>query len=142
MKETIDLLTAFENIQNYAINSFKPSYVTADSKPSDVAQYSDFRELPHSIIEQVPEEFLLLGKEKGALEWKKFAENLYFLVASKDTRVQAARLVRALLAVWNEERKCMYKGEDGKDYYSREALESANQDYMDQMYTENKPRTM
>ncbi len=41
-----------------------------------------------------------------------------------------------------DEKKLAYIGKDGRDYYSREALEEANKQYRDQMYTENKPRTM
>lgn len=50
--------------------------------------------------------------------------------------------MRRLYQQMVDEKNLSYIGKDGRDYYSREALESANQDYMDQMYTENKPRTM
>ena len=40
------------------------------------------------------------------------------------------------------EKRLSYIGKDGKDYYSREELERSNKDYMNQMYTENKPRKM
>lgn len=41
-----------------------------------------------------------------------------------------------------DEKNLSYIGKGGRDYYSRETLEEANKQYMDQMYTENKPRTM
>ena len=41
-----------------------------------------------------------------------------------------------------DENNLAYIGKDGRDYYSREILEEANNQYMDQMYTKNKPRTM
>ena len=50
--------------------------------------------------------------------------------------------IRRLYQQMVDEKNLTYIGKDGRDYYSREALESANQDYMAQMYTENKPRTM
>lgn len=50
--------------------------------------------------------------------------------------------IRRLYQQMVDEKNLSYIGKDGRDYYSREALESANQDYMDQMFTENKPRTM
>ena len=42
----------------------------------------------------------------------------------------------------DDEKNLSYIGKDGRDYYSKEALEEANKQYMDQMYSENKPRTM
>ena len=133
MKENIDLGAAIEKIQNYAINSFQPSYVRADSKPADVAKYSDFIELPHGIIDQVPDVILkVYGEEKGALEWKKIATAVFKLTVVSDVRVEVAILMRALLAVWDEERKFMFKGKDGKDYTSFEQVRSVNEFYTQQ----------
>lgn len=50
--------------------------------------------------------------------------------------------IRRLYQQMVDEKNLAYIGKDGRDYYSREALEEANNQYMDQMYTENKPRTM
>ncbi len=50
--------------------------------------------------------------------------------------------IRRLYQQMADEKNLAYIGKDGRDYYSREALEEANNQYMDQMYTENKPRTM
>ena len=133
MRENIDLLTAMKKIENYAINSFKPNYVTANTSPGNVAQYSDFIELPQYIINQVPNEILeLYGEEKGTLEWKEIATSFFKLVVICDTRVEVNRLMRALLAVLDEERKFMYKGKDGKDYTSSEQVKSVNEFYTQQ----------
>lgn len=133
MKENIDLGAAIEKIQNYAINSFQPSYVRADSNPADVAKYSDFIELPHNIIGQVPDVILkVYGEEKGAIKWREIATAIFKLTVVSDVRVDAARLVRALLAVWDEERKFMFKGKDGKDYTSFEQVKSVDEFYAQQ----------
>lgn len=50
--------------------------------------------------------------------------------------------IRRLYQQMADEKNLAYIGKDGRDYYSRETLEEANKQYMDQMYTENKPRTM
>lgn len=50
--------------------------------------------------------------------------------------------IRKFYQQMDDEKNLSYIGKDGRDYYSREALEEANKQYMDQMYTENKPRTM
>lgn len=50
--------------------------------------------------------------------------------------------IRKFYQQMDYEKNLSYIGKDGRDYYSREALEEANKQYMDQMYTENKPRTM
>ena len=50
--------------------------------------------------------------------------------------------IRRLYQQMVDEKNLSYIGKDGRDYYSREVLEEANKQYMDQMYTENKPRTM
>ena len=138
MKENIDLGAAIEKIQNYAINSFHPSYVRADSNPADVAKYSDFAELPHDIIGQVPDVILkVYGEKKGALEWRKIATAIFKLTVVYDASVEVTRLMRALLAVWDEERKFMFKGKDGKDYTSFEDVRSA-----DEFYTQHENPTI
>ena len=49
--------------------------------------------------------------------------------------------IRRLYQQMADEKNLAYIGKDGRDYYSREILEEANKQYMDQI-TENKPRTM
>lgn len=60
------------------------------------------------------------------------------IIQSRSLQPEIRRLYQQMV----DEKNLSYIGKDGRDYYSREALESANQDYMDQMCTENKPRTM
>lgn len=136
MNEKIDLETAFEIIQNYAINSFSPSasYGFELSKgPDGIAKHSDFNTLPPSIFNKIPEPFLLVYDEKtAASKWKNIAEAYFMLVANKDTRVEVARLMRALLEFWDLERKFMYKGKDGKDYTSSKEAELVNEFYSQQ----------
>lgn len=60
------------------------------------------------------------------------------IVQKRTLQPEIKRLYQQIVA----EKNLAYIGKDGQDYYSREALEEANKQYMDQMYTENKPRTM
>lgn len=65
-------------------------------------------------------------------------EKAIYLVQKRALQPEIRRLYQYLV----DEKNLTYIGKDGRDYYSREALEEANKQYMDQMYTENKPRTM
>ena len=136
MNEKIDLKTAFELIQNYAINSFNPSAsygFELSQGPDGIAKYSNFDALPSSIFNKIPEAFLLVYDEKtAASKWKSIAEAYFMLVVNKDTRVQVTRLMRALLEFWDLERKFMYKGKDGKDYTSFKEAELVNEFYSQQ----------
>ena len=131
-----DLKTAFEIIQNYAINTFRPSASDGSelsNGPDGIAKYSDYDALPPSIFNKIPEPLLLVYDEKtAASEWKNIAEAYFMLVANKDTRVEVARLMRALLEFWDLERKFMYKGKDGKDYTSSKEAELVNEFYPQQ----------
>ena len=46
--------------------------------------------------------------------------------------VEVAKLMRDILAMWDEERKFMYKGKDGKDYTSFEEVKSVDEFYTQQ----------
>ena len=65
-------------------------------------------------------------------------EKAIYLVQKRALQPEIRRLYQCLV----DEKNLTYIGKDGRDYYSREALEEANKQYMDQMYTENQPRTM
>lgn len=137
MNEKITLEQALESIENYAINSHHPSEPSASYRedPSAIAYFSQFNPtpLPSSVIAKVPEEFLkIYGKEKGTLEWEKFAKLYHNLVLRQDTRVLIVKLMRSLLVLWDEERKFMFKGKDGKDYTSFEEVRSVDEFYTQQ----------
>ena len=118
MKENIDLVTAFEMIQNHALKSVYPT-VGAFSGSVDITKHPEAYSLPSSILNQVPGEILrLYGEEKGARKWKELATSFFRLTLVSDVRVEVAKLMRDILAMWDEERKFMYKGKDGKDYTS------------------------
>lgn len=55
-----------------------------------------------------------------------------YLVQKRALQPEIRRLYQYLV----DEKNLTYIGKDGRDYYSREALEEANKQYMDQMYTE------
>ena len=65
-------------------------------------------------------------------------ESAIHIVHKRTLQHEIRRLYQQIV----DEKNLAYIGKDGRDYYSREALEEANNQYMDQMYTENKPRTM
>lgn len=65
-------------------------------------------------------------------------ESAIHMVQKRTLQPEIRRLYQQMV----DEKNLAYIGKDGRDYYSREALEEANNQYMDQMYTENKPRTM
>ncbi len=132
MKENIDLATAFEMIQNYAIKSVYPT-VGAFSGSVDITKHPEAYSLPPSILNRVPDEILrLYGEEKGARKWKELATSLFRLTLVADVRVEVAKLMRDILEMWYEERKFMYKGKDGKDYTSFEQVRSVDEFYAQQ----------
>lgn len=65
-------------------------------------------------------------------------ESAIYMVQKRTLQPEIRRLYQQMV----DEKNLAYIGKDRRDYYSREALEEANNQYMDQMYTENKPRTM
>lgn len=132
MKENIDLATAFEMIQNYAIKSVYPT-VGAFSGSVDITKHPEVYSLPPRILTQIPDEILkLYGEEKGARKWKELATSFFRLTLVADVRVEVAKLMRDILEMWDEERKFMYKGKDGKDYTSFEQVRSVNEFYAQQ----------
>ena len=132
LKENIDLATAFEMIQNYALNSVYPT-VGAFSGSVDIPKHTEAYSLPSSILNQVPGEILrLYGEEKGARKWKELATSFFRLTLASDVRVEVAKLMRDILAMWDEERNFMYKGKDGKDYTSFEEVRSVDEFYTQQ----------
>lgn len=132
MKENIDLATAFEMIQNYAIKSVYPT-VGAFSGSVDITKHPEAYSLPPSILTQIPDEILkLYGEEKGARKWKELATSFFRLTLVADVRVEVAKLMRDILEMWDEERKFMYKGKDGKDYTSFEQVRSVDEFYAQQ----------
>ena len=132
LKENIDLVTAFEMIQNYALKSVYPT-VGAFSGLVDITKHPEAYSLPSSILNQVPGEILrLYGEEKGARKWKELATSFFRLTLVSDVRVEVAKLMRDILAMWDEERKFMYKGKDGKDYTSFEEVKSVDEFYTQQ----------
>ena len=64
--------------------------------------------------------------------WEKFAKLYHNLVLRQDTRVLIVKLMRSLLVLWDEERKFMFKGKDGKDYTSFEEVRSVDEFYTQQ----------
>ena len=132
MKENIDLATAFEMIQNYAIKSVYPT-VGAFSGSVDITKHPEAYSLPSSIINHIPDEILrLYGEEKGARKWKELATSFFRLTLVSDVRVEVAKLMRDILEMWDEERKFMFKGKDGKDYTSFEQVRSVDEFYAQQ----------
>ena len=132
LKENIDLATAFEMIQNYAIKSVYPT-VGAFSGSVDITIHPEAYSLPSSIINHIPDEILrLYGEEKGARKWKELATSFFRLTLVSDVRVEVAKLMRDILEMWDEERKFMFKGKDGKDYTSFEQVRSVDEFYAQQ----------
>lgn len=132
MKENIDLATAFEMIQNYAIKSVYPTVGTF-SDSVDITKHPEAYPLSPKILAQIPDEILkLYGEEKGARKWKEIATSFFRLTLVADTRVEVAKLMRDILEMWDEERKFMYKGKDGKDYASFEQVMSVDEFYAQQ----------
>lgn len=132
MKENIDLSTAIEMIQNYAIESVYPTVGTY-SGSVDITKHPESYSLPPRILNQVPDVILkLYGEEKGARKWKELATSIFRLTLVADVRVEVAKLMRDILEIWDEERKFMYKGKDGKDYTSFEDVRSVDEFYMQQ----------
>lgn len=132
MKENIDLATAFEMIQNYAIKSVYPTVGTF-SDSVDITKHPEAYPLSPKILAQIPDEILkLYGEEKGARKWKELATSFFRLTLVADTRVEVAKLMRDILEMWDEERKFMYKGKDGKDYTSFEQVRSVDEFYAQQ----------
>lgn len=132
MKENIDLATAFEMIQNYAIKSVYPTVGTF-SDSVDITKHPEAYPLSPKILAQIPDEILkLYGEEKGARKWKELATSFFRLTLVADTRVEVAKLMRDILEMWDEEHKFMYKGKDGKDYTSFEQVRSVDEFYAQQ----------
>ena len=132
MKENIDLATAFEMIKNYAIKSVYPTVGTF-SNSVDITKHPEAYPLSPRILAQIPDEILkLYGEEKGARKWKELATSFFRLTLVADTRVEVAKLMRDILEMWDEERKFMYKGKDGKDYTSFEQVRSVDEFYAQQ----------
>lgn len=132
LKENIDLATAFEMIKNYAIKSVYPTVGTF-SNSVDITKHPEAYPLSPRILAQIPDEILkLYGEEKGARKWKELATSFFRLTLVADTRVEVAKLMRDILEMWDEERKFMYKGKDGKDYTSFEQVRSVDEFYAQQ----------
>lgn len=137
MKENIDLATAFEMIQAYAIKSVYPT-VGAFSDSVDITKHPEAYSLPSRILTQIPDEILkLYGEEKGARKWKELATSFFRLTLVADVRVEIVKLMRDILEMWDEERKFMYKGKDGKDYTSFEQVR-----YVDEFYAQHENPTI
>lgn len=132
MKDNIDLATAFEMIEKYAIKSVYPTVGTF-SDSVDITKHPEAYPLPPRILAQIPDEILkLYGEVKGAIKWKEIATSFFRLTLVADTRVEVAKLMRDILEMWDEERKFMYKGKDGKDYTSFEQVRSVDEFYAQQ----------
>lgn len=132
MKENIDLSTAIEMIQNYAIKSVYPTVGTF-SGSVDITKHPEAYSLPPRILNQVPDVILkLYGEEKGTKKWKELATSIFRLTLVADVRVEVAKLMRDILEMWDEERKFMYKGKDGKDYTSFGDVRTVDEFYMQQ----------
>lgn len=132
MKENIDLATAFEMIQDYAIKSVFPTY-KAFSNSVDITKHPEAYPLPPRILTKIPDEILKLhGEVIGARKWKKLATSFFRLTLIADVRVEVAKLMRDVLEMWDEERKFMYKGKDGNNYTSFEQVRSVDELYVQQ----------
>lgn len=132
LKDNIDLATAFEMIEKYAIKSVYPTVGTF-SDSVDITKHPEAYPLPPRILAQIPDEILkLYGEVKGAIKWKEIATSFFRLTLVADTRVEVAKLMRDILEMWDEERKFMYKGKDGKDYTSFEQVRSVDEFYAQQ----------
>lgn len=137
MNESISLEQAIENIQNYAIKSVYPT-AGAFSGSVDITKHPEAYPLSPRILSQVPDDILkIYGAERGAKKWKQLATSIFRITLLADVRVEVAKLMRDILEMWDEERKFMYKGKDGKDYTSFEAVRSA-----DEFYTQHENPTI
>lgn len=132
LKENIDLATAFEMIQDYAIKSVYPTY-KAFSDSVDITKHPEAYSLPPRILTKIPDEILkLYGEVIGARKWKELATSFFRLTLIADVRVEVAKLMRDVLEMWDEERKFMYKGKDGNNYTSFEQVRSVDELYVQQ----------
>ena len=132
LKENIDLETAIEMIQDYAIKAVYPTVGTFNGSV-DITKQPENYSLPPRILNQVPDEIIkLYGEDIGTLKWKKLATSIFRLSLVADVRVEVAKLLRDILEMWNDERKIMYKGRDGKDYKSFEEVRTIDDFYTQQ----------
>lgn len=132
LKENIDLATALEMVQDYAIKSVYLTYKPF-SDSVDITKHPEAYSLPPRILTQIPDEILkLYGEVIGARKWKEIATSFFRLALIADVRVEVVKLMRDILEMWDEERKFMYKGKDGKDYTSFEQVRSVDELYVQQ----------
>ena len=132
LKENIDLATALEMVRDYAIKSVYPTVGTF-SDSVDITKHPEAYSLPPRILTQIPDEILkLYGEVIGARKWKEIATSFFRLALIADVRVEVVKLMRDILEMWDEERKFMYKGKDGKDYTSFEQVRSVDELYVQQ----------
>ena len=65
-----------------------------------------------------------------------------FRIANKKKGNEFHAALTELLAIIDEKQKFLYKGKDGKDYINSSTVDIMDEDYKNQLYTENQSKHM
>lgn len=95
------------------------------------------------IIDYMKEKLKFASKSKEVITMlndivNTLADNIISLNAKNSLQPEIKKICQQM----EDEKNLSYIGKDGRNYYSREELERADQSYMDQIYTESKHKTI